>query len=229
MTMAQDETSAHGYTLHEEDILRATRQYDIEVVYEAPLRSRGLVSLGDAFSRCRHLTVLDVSRNALVSLNGLHTLAATLTTLNAAENAIIDIDDLSRCAQLQRVFLEGNQLQTRAAIEPLSRLARLEEVYFRREASLDDRSPPTILDNPVCADRASYAQMLDELFSHVRWVDGVRFRETVALPNGVTPVGAHASRVAAAREVSEKNMVAIANEALRTTDTEVEFKNLLNS
>ncbi|KEG15237.1 putative leucine-rich repeat protein (LRRP) [Trypanosoma grayi] len=158
-------------------ILLASRQYDVEMVFSVSLRSLGFRSLGDAFTRCRALTRLDVSRNRLVSLEGVAPLADSLQYLNAAENQLKDLTGIDCCTQVEELLLEGNELSNEAAIAPLAKLPVLRHLMLQRAVRLDDMDEAFLLDNPICRETATYEKIIQRLFVAVLCVDGRCFRD----------------------------------------------------
>ncbi|CCW63295.1 unnamed protein product [Phytomonas sp. EM1] len=181
--MSLKKTSPSQRVLDESQILISTKQYDIELLYHANLSQMAIASLGVAFRRCYALTALDLSRNMLPSLDGIQDVAATLVFLNASENCIRDLAHLRGFAQLERVWLEGNQLSNKASIAPLAELKSVKELWLRREASMKLSANDTscmVLDNPICSDSKAYALLCRELFPHVRSLDGSIYRHEAA-------------------------------------------------
>ncbi|KAG8343676.1 hypothetical protein TRVL_05490 [Trypanosoma vivax] len=162
--------------LTEVDILRASRQYDVEQVRQLTLHNFKLHGLGNAFVRCRSLVRLDISRNNLESLIGVSALTGSLQYLNAAENRLTDLSDVSVCKLLEVVLLEGNELSSEAALEPLRALPSLRRLVFRRELPIDGTSEVLLLDNPLCANEEVYKQIVARYFASVLSVDGRHFR-----------------------------------------------------
>ncbi|EKF32671.1 hypothetical protein MOQ_003475 [Trypanosoma cruzi marinkellei] len=164
-------------TLSEECILRASRQYDVEVLFQISLCSQGLRSLGDGFARCLALVRVDVSRNRLTSLEGIALLAGSLRHINASENEVEDLAGVDRCVLLEEVRLEGNQLSNEAAVLPLAQLPNLRSLFLQREMPLSgDTHETLLLDNPICHDKGMYDKILQRHFASVLCVDGRCFR-----------------------------------------------------
>eukprot|EP00796_Vickermania_ingenoplastis_P006726 gene6726-4821_t len=162
--------------LTEDQVRRSAKQYDVELVHHAPLNGVGIAALGRALERCCYLTVLDVRQNKLTSLNGIELVGGSLTMLNAAENAITDISDLAECKSLTTLYLEGNQLKNAAAVEPLSGLLELRDVFFKRRVDLEGEKNGLLLDNPFCSDAIAYKKVITEVLANVLWVDGIMLR-----------------------------------------------------
>lgn len=180
-------------------MLARARQYDIELLFAAPLQSLGLTSLAAALSRCASLTLLDVSRNCLRSLEGLAHGASgaycpQLVFLNAAENQLIDVSTVASLPRLERVWLEGNELNGKAALAPLVNLPALTELRLRRSIMVD--GAPLVLGNPVCANAAVYSSLASEMFPAVRWLDDKVFRRDAEPPT--------ADRIAAAEQLNSE-------------------------
>ncbi|KAF8291315.1 hypothetical protein TcYC6_0122790 [Trypanosoma cruzi] len=196
MPSGTDNTVEEG-TLSEECILRASRQYDVEMVFQISLCSRGLRSLGDGFACCLALVRVDVSRNRLTSLEGIALLAGSLRYINASENEVEDLAGVDRCSLLEEVRLEGNQLSNEMAIVPLAQLSNLRSLSLQREMPLSgDTHETLLLDNPICRDKGAYDKILQRHFASVLCVDGRCFRhpsprevvaETAVLPSSTPP------------------------------------------
>ncbi|ESL09677.1 hypothetical protein TRSC58_02599 [Trypanosoma rangeli SC58] len=170
--------TAEDGVLTEDCLLRASRQYDVEMIFQISLRSRGLRLLGDGFVYCSALTRVDLSRNRLVSLEGIAFLADSLMHLNASENEIENVAGIDRCSILEEVLLEGNQLSKATALAPLAQLPKLRRLFLQREIPLSNDTDETLLlDNPICREREVYEKFVRQHFSAVLCVDGRCFRD----------------------------------------------------
>ncbi|RNF08401.1 putative leucine-rich repeat protein (LRRP) [Trypanosoma rangeli] len=173
--------TAEDGVLTEDCILRASRQYDVEMIFQVSLRSRGLRLLSDGFVNCCALTRVDLSRNRLASLEGIALLADSLTHINVSENEIEDVVGIDRCSILEEVLLEGNQLSKATALAPLAQLPKLRCLVLQREIPLSNDTDETLLlDNPICREREVYEKLVRQHFSAVLCVDGRCFRDPSA-------------------------------------------------
>ncbi|CAD2213188.1 hypothetical protein AGDE_00233 [Angomonas deanei] len=170
-------------------VLQVSKQYDIELVYQAVLCNCALTSLSNGLQNCNALSILDLSRNKLTNLSGLEHVAGTLTVLNAAENALTDVSAVGALSHLTKLLLEGNQLSAKASLAPITKLTALHEVVFTRSVVLEGDTEPFVMDNPICADKKTYAAIVREMFGNVFWVDGVH-RAVSEGQEGASPTAA---------------------------------------
>ncbi|RNF07891.1 putative leucine-rich repeat protein (LRRP) [Trypanosoma conorhini] len=205
---SEDGGAGEDGCLTEGCLLRASRQYDVEMIFQLSLRSRGLRALGDGFAYCRALTRVDLSRNRLASLAGIALLADSLTHVAAPENELEDLAGLDRCSLLQEVLLEGNQLSTEAALAPLAQLPKLRCLFLQREMPLSNDTEETLLlDNPICRERGAYEKLIRRHFGAVLCVDGRCFRDP--------PAAAVVAETASSSSSSAASTLLLANAALK--------------
>lgn len=212
--------------LSERLLLTRSRQYDVALLFEAPLSQCSLRSLGSALQNCASLAVLDVSRNHLVSLHGVESVAGTLSHLNASDNRIADVAALATCTQLTALHLEGNQIQERGAVQTIAQLPRLTEVWLRREITLDD-GDSLVLDNPICSNEETYQAVCAELLPRVRSVDGVALRSAKTRPGGQpTTAVSHSGAIG---QACTKRLETMTKTALANVPEEAELLQLLKT
>lgn len=162
-----------GPVADEADVLRASKQYDIELVYHCDLSRCNFVGFApNVWARCHSLTVVNLSRNQLRSLAGIEAIGTTLTFLNAAENKILSVAPLASCSKLKHCYLEGNGLSTLSDVSALVSLPELQDVVLSRSIPLDDNTLLE-LDNPICRNVDVYHQLCCSDLAKVRWVDGI--------------------------------------------------------
>lgn len=160
--------------LTEDMVCRSAKQYDPQFVHFGSVPLCRASALGSSLLNCVNLVVLDVSQNQLTSLYGIQHVGATLIVLNAAENQIKNVEDLRECVKLESLFLEGNQLESEAALQPLAFLTTLREVAFKRRVMLEGMEE--LLDNPFCENEAVYHTVVCQILSRVLWVDDAILR-----------------------------------------------------
>eukprot|EP00798_Chlamydomonas_sp_ICE-L_P023718 gene23718-9269_t len=131
------------------DIKTASFTSNVKEVDELTLTNKGLVDLGDvgeasnlralslafnsltsisALVSLKNLQTLNVSHNSVVSLKAIGSLVG-LKTLNASHNKIVSgLAGLSKCSQLQYLYIQKNQIKNPEELRALSSLTPLKRL-----------------------------------------------------------------------------------------------------
>lgn len=170
--------------LTEKLIKYASGQFDASLVHTLQLPMLNIVSIQPAaFLSCSRLTSLDLSRNELKSLEGIQPLGSFLEVLNIAFNQIVTLEPLRKFSALQVLHAEGNKLATSESLQAIEAISvpTLRSVYFQARDFSNQ--------NPICVERKSYLQYMNNNFPHVRCIDGHYFYKDEVNPVGYVDAG----------------------------------------